>query len=44
MVVGPLDRLHSYLFEDKGYPFLPWLMTLHKRNKEHHSIMEFMYN
>ncbi len=44
MAVGSLDGLPFYLFEDKGYPFLPWFMTLHKRNKEHHSFMEFMYN
>jgi hypothetical protein len=44
MVIGSLDGLPSYLLEDKAYPFLPWLMTLHKRDNEHHSVMKFMYN
>jgi hypothetical protein len=33
MVVGSLDGLPFYLFKDKGYPFLHWLMTLHKRER-----------
>jgi hypothetical protein len=39
MVVGSQHGLPPYLFEDKGYPTLSWLMTPHKKDGEHHSIL-----
>lgn len=39
MAIGSQDGLPPYLFEDKGYPLLSWLMTPHKEDGEHHSIL-----
>jgi hypothetical protein len=39
MVVGSQHGLPPYLFEDKGYPLLFWLITPHKKDGEHHSIL-----
>jgi len=39
MVVGSQHGLPPYLFEDKGYPLLFWLITPHKEDGEHHSIL-----
>jgi hypothetical protein len=33
-----------YSLGDKGYPLLPWLMTLHKEDGEAHLILELLYN
>jgi len=32
------------LLGDKGYPFLLWLVTSHKKDGEVHSILELLYN
>jgi hypothetical protein len=39
MATGSQDGLPPYLFENKGYPLLSWLMTPHKEDGEHHSIL-----
>jgi hypothetical protein len=43
MDAGSQDALPPYLFENKG-PLLSWLMTPHKEDGEHHSILELLYN
>jgi hypothetical protein len=33
-----------YLFKDKGYILLPWLMTPHKKEVKWHIVLELLYN
>ncbi len=43
MVVGSLYGLAPHLLVDKGYPLLPWFMTLHNQNEKHHLVLELLY-
>jgi hypothetical protein len=42
--IGSQDGIPPYLFTDKGYPLLLWLVTSHKEDGEVHSILELLYN
>jgi hypothetical protein len=36
--------IRPYIFGDKGYPFLPWLMVLHKQVGICNTIFEMLFN
>jgi hypothetical protein len=42
MTTRSQDGMQPYLHGDNGYPFLSWLMTPHKKEGEHHSILELL--
>jgi len=44
LLLGYRMESPPYLLGDKGYPLLPWLMTLHKEDGEIHLILELCYN
>jgi hypothetical protein len=42
MVVASQDGVPQYLFVNKAYQLRFWLMTLHKKEGEHFSILELL--
>jgi hypothetical protein len=44
MATRSQNGIPPYLLGNKGYPLLPWLMTLHKEDGEVHSVLQLLYN
>jgi hypothetical protein len=43
-VIQDCKNILPYLFKDKGYLLLPWLMTPHKKRVKWHIVLELFYN
>jgi hypothetical protein len=44
MATRSQDGIPLYLFGNKRYPLLPWLMTPHKENGEVYSVLQLLYS